>query len=520
MMGFCEWTNRRGFGAIRHPNRTVESQRDRVRRPEVEAVEARTLLSGSWTRLAEPAPADIGTMLLLTNGTVMAQDSGTKVWYDLKPNAYGSYVHATWSPLHSMYEARLYYASAVLPDGDVFVAGGEFPEPGSSTAEIYNPITNTWKYTPAQGYGVIGDAPAKLLTNGDIILAPEEPTTFGTQTTVLYNPATDSWSPGPNFYRDPSFSYLPGVTNRSANETNWVLLPDGSILTADNDSYAEQGATGNEVYASERYIPSLNQWVNDGTVPVDLWYKNAEGYGDTGPGVLLNDGLAFFLGASGHTAIYTPSAQSNQPGVWTAGPDIPHGLGSYDGTAIVLSNGNVLCAVGPKAGTGPTSFVEYNPVTNRFTDVPNVPNYACQPFTTRFLALPNGEALFADSTKQLYVYNPGGAPQASWRPIISNIQRYPYGSYNLTGIRLDGVSEGAYYGDDAQMSTNYPIVRLTNSSNHVYYAPTTNWTIGVASETPESTDFTLPTGLPGGKYRLSVIANGIASRAVAFSTDR
>ena len=61
------------------------------------------------------------------------------------------------------------------------------PPPGSSTAEIYDPIANTWKYTPAQGYGVIGDAPAKLLTNGDILLAPEVPTTSGTQTTVLYN---------------------------------------------------------------------------------------------------------------------------------------------------------------------------------------------------------------------------------------------------------------------------------------------------------------------------------------------
>ena len=91
----------------------------------------------------------------------------------------------------------------------------------------------------------------------------------------------------------------------------------------------------------------------------------------------------------------------------------------------------------------------------------------------------------------------------------------------MTGSQLNGVSEGAYYGDDAQMSTNYPIVRLSNASNHVYYARTTDWTIGVATgETSESTDFTLPVGLPAGNYRLSVVANGIASRAVGFSTDR
>ena len=217
------------------------------------------------------------------------------------------------------------------------------------------------------------------------------------------------------------------MTNRSANETNWVLLPDGSVLTADNATNAGKDAAGKIVYPSERYIPSLNRWVNDGSIPVNLWYE-----GDTGPGVLLNDGRAFYLGASGHTAIYTPSAESDQPGVWKAGPDIPHGLGSYDGMAVVLSNGDVLCAVGPKNGNGPTSFVEYNPVTDTFSDVPNVPNYAFQPYTTRFLALPNGDALFADPSR-LYVYSPGGHPQASWRPIISSIQPNPRAARSSNG---------------------------------------------------------------------------------------
>ncbi len=151
----------------------------------------------------------------------------------------------------------------------------------------------------------------------------------------------------------------------------------------------------------------------------------------------------------------------------------------------------------------------------------NVPHYAFQPFTTRFLALPDGDALFTDSTNQLYVFRPGGNPRAAWRPIISTIQPNPDGSFELTGIRLDGVSEGAYYGDDAQMSSNYPIVRLSDASGHVYYARTTNWTIGAGTgESSGSTDFTLPKGLPPGKYRLSVVANGIASSPVAFSTGR
>jgi hypothetical protein len=63
-------------------------------------------------------------MLLLTDGTVMAQIGGTNRWYALKPDSYGNYVHGTWSPLASMHDTRLYYVSAVLPSGKVFVAGG------------------------------------------------------------------------------------------------------------------------------------------------------------------------------------------------------------------------------------------------------------------------------------------------------------------------------------------------------------------------------------------------------------
>jgi len=40
-------------------------------------------------------------------------------------------------------------------------------------------------------------------------------------------------------------------------------------------------------------------------------------------------------------------------------------------SAFVLTNGDVLCAVGPKTSGGPTSFVEYTPVANKLTEVSN-----------------------------------------------------------------------------------------------------------------------------------------------------
>ena len=54
---------------------------------------------------------------------------------------------------------------------------------------------------------------------------------------------------------------------------------------------------------------------------------------------------------------------------------------------------------------------------------------------------------------------------------------------------------------------------------NVYFARTFNWSsTGVQTgSTPETTDFTLPAGLPLGTYQLTVVANGIASAPVSFT---
>jgi hypothetical protein len=84
-------------------------------------------------------------MLLLTDGTIMVQEDGSQHWWLLTPDKSGSYINGAWSQLPDM-ASRTYYASAVLADGRVFIAGGESSDAGPDTdkAEIYDPLTNTW----------------------------------------------------------------------------------------------------------------------------------------------------------------------------------------------------------------------------------------------------------------------------------------------------------------------------------------------------------------------------------------
>ncbi len=108
-------------------------------------------MPGTWMPLTNQPIFGAGTMLLLTDGTVMCQNTGTSNWGKLTPDISGNYITGTCSPLANVPNRPLYFASAVLPDGRVFVAGGEFNNGVSvdlPAAEIYDPQTNAWTSLP------------------------------------------------------------------------------------------------------------------------------------------------------------------------------------------------------------------------------------------------------------------------------------------------------------------------------------------------------------------------------------
>ena len=451
---------------------------------------------GTWTALVRTAPGAVDTMLLLSDGTVMAANAGGKAWYQLIPDNRGSYINGTWQTLGSMHDTRLYYSSAVLRDGRVFVAGGEYGT-GRQTAEVYDPLLNRWTYT-ALAWQSFSDAISKILPDGKVLVAPVGPVPSGT--TIIYDPIANSWLAGGKLFRG---SYQ--------DEASWVKLPDDTILTI--DPYGTN---------SERYFPASNTWINDANVPVPLY----DPYGsELGAGFLLADGRALFLGSSGHTAFYSPSGATS-PGAWTRGPDFPNGQGTPDAPAAMMVNGKILCVTSATPTSAnhfptPASFYEYDPVANSFSIV-SVPTALSnlQQFVTRMLDLPDGTVLFSYSADQLYVYQPDGSPLAAGKPAISRISQNDDGSFHLTGTLLNGISDGAAYGDDAQMSSSYPLVRVTNSSGNVYYCRTHSWnsTSIMTGSRELATEFTLPASIVPDMFSLVVSANGNASDPFPFTT--
>jgi hypothetical protein len=472
-------------------------------------------MSGTWQPLNNQPTFNASTMLLLTDGTVMCSDegssfAGTSHWWKLIPNAVGSYIDGTWSQLADGPNSPLFFASAVLKDGRVFVAGGEYN--GSNvqsdllTAEIYNPVANTWTSiaTPT-GWSNIGDASCCVFPDGRVLIG-----SINDSRNAIYDPVANTWTAAAN------------KKNIKSNEETWTLLPDQTILTVDCFGHPQ----------TEKYIIVADSWITLDSTPTDLVEDASK---EVGPAVLLPDGRVFAIGATGNTALYTMPPVANQRGNWANGPTFPpqvpgQTLGAKDAPACLLPNGRVLCAVGPVDGKlnpdgttnylSPTYFFEFDPTSSTLTPITNPSNNGQAPFNGRMLLLPTGQVLFANGSTTINVYTPDGVPDPAWKPSIISHPGSLLSNhvYNLSGRQLNGLSQAVSYGDDATMATNYPLVRLSNVfTGIVTYCRTFNHSsMGVATGSiTQSTQFRVPAGLGNGSYQLSVVANGIASDPVS-----
>jgi hypothetical protein len=455
-------------------------------------------MPGTWQPLANQPAFNASTMLLLTDGSVMCQESGGTAWWRLAPDEWGDYTNGAWSALAPMADDRLYYASAVLADGRVFVAGGEYhggAQVDWNKAEIYDPVADAWHPASTPGWTNIGDAPCCVLPDGQVLLGSINDTR-----TALYDPAADAWSAG-------------GDKDDASSEEGFTLLPDGTVLAVE-DSAAPK---------AEKYLPWSNAWVSAGQTPVPVVETNFSI--EIGPCLLRPDGTVFQVGGSGHTAVYEPDEDPATPGFWTAGPDFPDNppgqlLKANDAPGCVLPNGHVLCVAGtaPDAG-GFAQNGQFFEFDGKLLDAAPAPaNAVGNVYEGRMMLLPTGQVLYAQGSPAMQIYTPVGDADDEWRPLVTDVEDElrPAHTYVLRGERLNGMTQAVAYGDDATMATNYPIVRLVSEDARVHYCRTHGHsTMAVATGRRRvHTSFTVPAGLPHGRYDLRVVANGIASREV------
>jgi hypothetical protein len=489
-----------------------------------------TPLTNQPSFLAEGAANPI----LLTDGTVLVQDAGAQDWWRLTPDQSGSYVNGTWTQVASLPSdySPLYHSSAVLPDGRLIIMGGEynFYVPlWVALGAIYDPVANTWtSVAPPPFFSVIevipglygqtiGDAQSVVLPDGTFMQAD-----CCTKQQALLDAKTLTWRPtGSNKY-DPN------------DEEGWTLLPNGKVLTVDAYvpiapfPYIPNGTS------SELYDPRTGGWKFAGSTIVQLWDSAAACGGESvgtfevGPAVLRSDGTVFYTGSNtcpngvGNTAIY-----DSYSGKWHAGPTFPvvdgvTDINIADGPASWEPNDKVLMMASPGYGSPPSTFFEWD--GHDLNVVPGPPNAPTDgSYYGNMLVLPTGQILLTDFSDDIEIYTPAKASdddrmREEVAPVVFGaplwIERGR--SYEAFGIRFNGVTQGAAYGDDVQAATNFPLVRITNlRTSHVFYSRTHDHSsMAVASDKPVSTHFDVPSAQEPGLSKLEVVANGVASEPI------
>lgn len=463
--------------------------------------------AGTWTKVTNAPPSAVAHALLLTDGSVLVNsfffETHTDNWYRLVPDKTGSYVNGTWvnaGSLPSGYNP-LYFASSVLPTDQVVIMGGEYNNGSpvwTTLGALYTPQTGKWTALNAPtGWTTVGDAQSVILPSGQMMLAnccttDEALLTLNSQTLQATWTATGT---GKADWND---------------EEGWTLLPSGEILTV--DTYVNGGCCK---MGYQLYNPSTGAW----TTPSNTTGVNLVDPGslELGPAPLLPNGTVFYAGATTNNAIYNPTA-----GSWTTAPSFGNSLDIADGPGAVLPDGNALFDTSPGIFNTGSVFFEWDGTNLNKTSAP--PNASIDSsYVGGFVVLPTGQILFTDFSSDVEIYTPSGSACSGCAPTIKHVaSTLTHGSKanQIAGTQFNGLDAGAYYGDDNQMQTNWPLVRITDSAGHVVYCRSYGWSGGVAQGSKVTNAwFEVPPSIALGAASLEVVTNGIASAPVSVTIN-
>jgi N-acetylneuraminic acid mutarotase len=183
--------------------------------------------SNTWSSAGTmPASGDFATATLLPSGRVLVAGGGSasQLTGTASAELYDPTTN-TWSRTGSMHTERCFQSATLLPGGKVLVAGGasqsangSLNEIGLASAELYDPATGTWTSTGSMTDGRAEHA-AALLPNGQVIVAGGSNSTgsVSLSSTELYDPAAGTWSNAASM-----------ISTDAAGQS--TLLADGTLL--------------------------------------------------------------------------------------------------------------------------------------------------------------------------------------------------------------------------------------------------------------------------------------------------
>ncbi|WP_258167832.1 kelch repeat-containing protein [Paraburkholderia sp. BL21I4N1] len=201
---------------------------------------------GRWTTHAPMSYTRQGfTATLLADGTVLATGGTNATPTQTRYEERYDPVANQWSTVPGMMSQRVAHTATLLPDGQVLVAGGlGFNSYSFASAELYDPVANTW--SPAASMATSrAEHTATLLPGGKVLVVGGETIAFagnGSPPSVvllssaeIYDPTTNTWSSAGNM-----------ATARVEPAT--LLLPSGKVLVTGGTTTGNVALASAEIY--------------------------------------------------------------------------------------------------------------------------------------------------------------------------------------------------------------------------------------------------------------------------------
>jgi Kelch motif len=314
-------------------------------------------------------------------------------------------VFGEWRSAAPMTHARTGFDAVVLGDGTVLAVGDDracLPgpaEPGSETAEQYDPVADAWAEVPSLNKPRKEAATVAMFDGSAMVLGGLNDVEEPFSSTKQFETETGTWTDGPLM-----------VLGRS--QPLAATLPDGRVLAV-----SHTGAASEDPFTSEIFDPANGSWIETASLPRETWIDAIVALaggtvlavgsfeGDTEPTpvayvydpaadawagvqglpgygfqlVALPDGGALAIGGtdggelSGGTGGLTAAIHRFElgRGVWTT--VTPMSMGRDAPQVAVLGDGRVLVAGGAADGqVALTSTETYDPATDRWTPGPEL----------------------------------------------------------------------------------------------------------------------------------------------------
>jgi hypothetical protein len=258
-----------------------------------------------------------------------------------------------WSEGAPLAESRCGHTATLLPNGEVFVAGGRstydgylvnflgHPGLAIASAAIYNPTRNDWRAVDPMKIGHVFHS-ATLLPDGRVLIAGGDADYGGfngkpelfTYETEYFDPTSAAWSPGGPFS---TYTFLQGQTGRFGQGV--LLLPDHRLLLAGGREVVPHpwGSVVVDLKNAELFRTETGTWRPAATTPTNCFRPILH---------LLEDGTVLLVAGYPNFSIaarYDPVLD-----LWTSAP--ASAQVHQSACAASLADGRLLVAGGLAAG--------------------------------------------------------------------------------------------------------------------------------------------------------------------------